>query len=141
VVVGVIAVVLGVILTVAGFALFGSAWSNPLQGASSGFSGITLCAIGGFLLIPGLFLIYVSQVRRVTSYVAGETAPAVRTTSGAAGQGLVEGMRQGGGIPLTITAQPGGTGPAASIRVRCRNCGYLETEDAAFCSQCRTPMR
>ncbi|WP_366180670.1 hypothetical protein ABXS69_00405 [Actinomyces timonensis] len=33
-----------------------------------------------------------------------------------------------------------GGGAEPQIRVRCRSCGYLETEDATFCSGCGARM-
>ncbi|QPL05417.1 MULTISPECIES: zinc ribbon domain-containing protein [Actinomyces] len=33
-----------------------------------------------------------------------------------------------------------GAGAESQIRVRCRSCGYLETEDATFCSSCGARM-
>ena len=29
-----------------------------------------------------------------------------------------------------------GAAPRQEVRIRCRSCGYLETEDATFCSAC-----
>ncbi|MBE6482551.1 MAG: zinc ribbon domain-containing protein [Actinomyces ruminicola] len=43
-------------------------------------------------------------------------------------------------IPTLQAALGGAPGPTDSpaevVKLRCRSCGYLETEDAAFCSQC-----
>ncbi|MDO4901283.1 zinc ribbon domain-containing protein [Actinomyces sp.] len=43
-------------------------------------------------------------------------------------------------MPTLQTALSGSSKPAGSpaevVRLRCRSCGYLETEDATFCSQC-----
>jgi len=47
-------------------------------------------------------------------------------------------------IPSLHTALGGASKSAESptqvIRLRCRSCGYLETEDATFCSQCGQPI-
>ncbi|HEX9339874.1 MAG TPA: zinc ribbon domain-containing protein [Thermoplasmata archaeon] len=79
--------------------------------------GMVLMGIGGYALRFGL-------VRPVTTYVATEASPGIETAVTAIGQGL----RQAG-------FGPSPTGSNA-IRVKCRNCGYLETEDADFCSKC-----
>ncbi|PHP53690.1 hypothetical protein [Actinomyces ruminis] len=42
-------------------------------------------------------------------------------------------------VPTLQTALGGSAktaSPAEVVRLRCRSCGYLETEDATFCSQC-----
>ncbi|SDN25343.1 hypothetical protein SAMN05216355_101427 [Actinomyces ruminicola] len=40
-------------------------------------------------------------------------------------------------LQAALGGAPGPTGsPAEVVKLRCRSCGYLETEDAAFCSQC-----
>ncbi len=32
------------------------------------------------------------------------------------------------------------TGANPSVKIRCRNCGYLETEGATYCSHCSKPL-
>ncbi|RAX19391.1 MULTISPECIES: zinc ribbon domain-containing protein [Actinomyces] len=47
-------------------------------------------------------------------------------------------------VPTLQTALGGSSKPAGApaevVRLRCRSCGYLETEDATFCSQCGQPI-
>ena len=97
--------------------MFGSFFLSFLIGAI----GIITLGVGGFALRLGL-------VRPLTGYVATEAAPAIQTAATAFGAGLRE-------------AGFGASGVAGSlIRVKCRNCGYLETEDAEFCSKCGQRM-
>jgi hypothetical protein len=79
--------------------------------------GIILIPIGGVALKFGM-------IRPVSSFVAAEAAPAIETAAAALGGGLRE---AGFGAPAAR---------APDVRVKCRNCGYLETEDAEFCSKC-----
>jgi len=37
---------------------------------------------------------------------------------------------------LRDIAGASGAAPRQEVRIRCRSCGYLETEDATFCSAC-----
>ena len=85
--------------------------------------GLVLMAIGGFALRFGL-------VRPVASYLAVEASPAIQTAAAALGSGL-----RGAGFGATPAA-----GSRSDVRVKCRNCGYLETEDAEFCSKCGQRM-
>jgi hypothetical protein len=87
-----------------------------------GAIGIVLLGIGGFALRFGM-------IRPVSSFIATEAAPAIQTAAAALGGGL---RQVGFGAP----AAP----PAPEVRVKCRNCGYLETEDAEFCSKCGQRM-
>jgi len=43
-------------------------------------------------------------------------------------------------VPMIRDAMARGGGAEPQIRVRCTKCGYLETEDARFCSGCGAPM-
>jgi hypothetical protein len=98
-------------------------------------------AVGMFLIFFGVALIYFTNIRKVYKYVATETAPAVEITGGAVGRGVASGIRDAGGIHLSHSGGHGhghshGHGPREVIKVKCRRCGYLETEDADFCSKC-----
>ena len=63
-------------------------------------------------------------------FFAKETAPATRITTEAATDGIASGLHKHG---MSI-------GGKEVIRVKCRNCGFLETEDAEFCSKCGQAM-
>jgi len=64
----------------------------------------------------------------VTRYIASEASPAVERVSEAA----AEGLKQGFGI------NPLRSDPV--VKVKCRNCGYLENEDAIYCGKCGRPL-
>jgi hypothetical protein len=104
-----------------GFGGFGSFVSSVVLSFLLSTIGIVLMAVGGFALWLGL-------VRPVSGYVATEASPAIQTAATAIGSGLRE-VGFGGGAR-------GGT----VVRVKCRNCGYLETEDAEYCSKCGQRM-
>jgi len=93
--------------------MFGSFFLSFLIGAL----GILMIGIGGFALRLGL-------VRPLGSYVATEASPAIQTAATAFGAGIREAGFGAPGVGSTL------------VRVKCRNCGYLETEDAEYCSKC-----
>jgi len=129
-------IILGLILTIFGFVKqstpFGS--SNWFEESSSGmlfiFGGISLATFGFVLL-------FVSFIRRISGYVATETRPAIRTASSGLGAGVAEGIREGGGIKFDIETQ--GSSKEV-VKVKCRSCGFLDTEDATFCSKCGSKL-
>ncbi len=90
------------------------------------FLGFALIAAGGFMFRFGM-------VRPVTGYVASEAAPAIASVTESIGRGLAS----FGGIPVRIEGEQR---PVTVIRVKCRNCGYLESEDATYCSKCGKPV-
>ena len=98
-----------------GFAsgVFGADGSEPMGRYFGMF------AVGGLLLVVGLAMVSVGTLRARSSYVAEETADAVRLTAGVVGEGL----------GLTMA------GPY------CRQCGHQETADAKFCSSCGTALQ
>ena len=137
--VGAVLLVVGLALFVGSvlpvFLAFGSFQSDPFGsfGAIAGVMmlsfflgvlGIVLLGIGGFMLRLGL-------IRPVASYVAGEASPAITTAATALGAGL----RQGMGSVAAATAPV-----ATTVKVKCRNCGYLDSEDATYCSKCGQPL-
>jgi len=98
-------------------------------------SNIPGFAIGGFALVLGFAmfafgaqLFMTANARAISKYAATEAAPAVSITTEAVASGLSKGLK-GSNIGL-------GSSDREVIRVKCRNCGYLETEDAEFCSKC-----
>jgi multisubunit Na+/H+ antiporter MnhG subunit len=99
------------------------------RGATMAFIGFGLMSVGGMI-------IYITNIRRVTRYMATETAPAVEIMGDAAGHGLAQGTRSAGGIKIDASGSLG----KEVIKVKCRNCGFLDTEDATFCSKCGTRL-
>ena len=114
----------GSVLFISGLVLFGlaivtmvgtdlaTASSAIPQAAVFGFSGVLLLGVGGTMSKFGF-------LKPVSEYAASEMAGAVEHAAGAVGRGL----------------SASGVGGAV-VKVRCRGCGYLESEDARFCSSC-----
>jgi len=102
------------------FLAFNRFMEDPFGSSGSMFGSFFLSIMSG----AGGFALRLGLVRPVTGYVATEAAPAIETAATAFGTGLRD---AGFGAPGA-----GGT----VVRVKCRNCGYLETEDAEFCSKC-----
>lgn len=124
--IGVPLIIIGIILLIYGFMNFGEffgSWSTQ-ENSGFGFSSIMTIAGGGFMLVIGVGLVYISQFRRVASYVATEASPGLRTASHAIGQGLKE------------SGAMSSSGQKEVIKVKCPHCGYLDSEDAEFCSKC-----
>ena len=111
---------LGAGLVVAGWGLVGFA-SGVLGQDDAAPVGryFAMFAAGGLLLVVGLALLNVGTLRARSTYVAEETADAVRLTAGAGGEG--PGLRQ--------------AGPS------CRQCGHQETPGSKFCSNCGTALQ
>jgi len=85
--------------------------------------GLLLCP----LLLPlGAWLLHIGFMGWFASLTAGETAGAFEVTAGAAGRGLKAGLGEAAGSTV--------------VKLRCRECGYLETEDAKYCSRCRSAL-
>ena len=51
----------------------------------------------------------------------------------AAGEGIAKGINKGGGIKVSSSS-------TEKIMIKCRECGYLESIDAEFCSKCGKKM-
>jgi len=139
---------LGVVLLVAGLALFfGSVlsimfasdqFSRDPFGSNGSITGsiifsFILGALGLVLAGFGWSALRFGLVRPVTGYVASEAAPAIASVTESIGRGLAS----SGGIPVRIEGEQA---PATVVRVKCRNCGYLESEDATYCSKCGKPV-
>lgn len=86
--------------------------------------GVVLLGLGGMALRLGL-------VRPVSGYVVTEASPAIEMGAAAVGRGLRDAMGPPG---------PAGAAPRPEVRVKCRNCGYLDTEDATYCSKCGSAL-
>jgi len=129
-IVGIIMVIGGLLCAAYGFISF------TINMTSFNFNQQMIYAIlfplGFFVFVIGLMLVYYCQLRRITSYIATETAPAVTTVTHAAGEGIMGGINEAGGIQINTTGAP----QKEVIKIKCPHCGYLESEDATFCSKC-----
>jgi len=83
--------------------------------------GMVFLAVGGGALRFGL-------IRPVTTYIASEASPAIERVSEAAAEDLKQGF---GPNPLRSDT---------AVKVKFRNCGYLENEDAIYCGKCGKPL-
>ncbi|HYY90548.1 MAG TPA: zinc ribbon domain-containing protein [Candidatus Dormibacteraeota bacterium] len=128
--IGVILLIVGIIMFLSAVATFTSPSPNPFDFAATQArmsSEFVTAAIGMIFLAIGSVALRFGLVRPVTSYLASEASPAIERVSAAAGLGLKQGL---GANPLQSET---------TVKVRCRNCGYLENEDATFCGRCGKP--
>lgn len=118
---GVLLIILGILFLLYGFILFGNVWNTAsgmmLGGGQLSMMWFLFVGVGGFLLVIGIGLVYLSQIKKVANYLATETTPAFTTMSQAVGKGIAEGMKQ-------------------EAKLECPYCGYKEENDAIFCSNC-----
>ena len=89
---------------------------------------------GGMLIMLGAAALNASYVGGISRYYAHETAPAIARNS----EAMAEGLRRAGGLKINIESRDltSSTQVREVVKVKCRACGYLETEDATFCSKC-----
>jgi len=114
---GIPLVIVGIILVIYGFTSFASASFDEA------FGYMMIFAAGGFLTMIGFMLVGLTLIRPYSKYLATEASPAIKIASESLGEGLKE-----SGI---------GTGQQKEIiKVKCPHCGYLDSEDAEFCSKC-----
>ena len=141
--------IIGIILLVAGIGLFlfgitniftvfttPTDWANFAQQSSNMMGSFV---IGGFSIVIGFALIgfgyqmyFATHIRGLARFAATETAPAAEVMTEAVASGLSRGLTKEGRSPFSSSKEV--------IKLKCRNCGYLETEDADFCSKCGERM-
>ena len=116
--IGIPLIAVGAIISIIGWTSFGrgSFDSAPTYGMM--FIG------GAFMAMIGFSLLRLAFIRPVSKYVATEASPAMKI----AGQSIGEGLKESGIVS-------GGQSKEV-VKIKCRNCGYLDTEDAEFCSKC-----
>jgi hypothetical protein len=120
--IGIPLLVIGIILVILGFNSF---MSGSFDQA---LSNMILIAAGGFLILIGFGLIGLSLIRPVTKYYAEEASPAITKGSRAFGKGIGQGLKESGIVGQDKSKEV--------IKVKCPHCGYLDSEDAEFCSKC-----
>ena len=115
--VGIPLLLLGIVLAIFGFISF----------TRGGFQSAGVNAMifmgGAIMAMFGLVLIKFAVIRPVSKYYATELSPAMKIS----GQSLGEGLKESGF---------GTTQQKEIIKIKCPHCGYLESEDAEFCSKC-----
>jgi len=90
------------------------------------FPAMFLIFIGFVLCMIGLQLWYATKVDKISRYMSKATGDSAKYTTEKVTDGFASGLEKHGM----------GLGRKEVIKVKCRNCGYLETEDAEFCSKC-----
>jgi hypothetical protein len=109
--------VLTIVLVVLGLGLFLYGAVALMQGS---FAVFPLALVGVILFGAGGMLGRLAFLRPVSELVATETESAVEHTASTVGRGL----------------RSSWDAPAKEIRIRCRTCGFLASEDATYCSKC-----
>jgi len=115
--IGIPLLVVGLLLIVNTFLNFGT--NSFIEARSQ----MNMFALGSFMVVIGFGLVRVSLTRPVSEYYATELSPATEITGRSIGNGLYQ-------------SGFGRSEPKEIIKIRCSHCGYLETEDARFCSKC-----
>lgn len=136
--------VLGFALFAYGLVQFGSGFFRPSseffadphrvmdEDRRSAFTGIICIFIGAVGLMAGAKGLFFARAGSVLRYAAAETAPVTTTTFNYVADGTQEGVAK-----IARAVRQGAPSTSGeTIKVRCRGCGYLESEDAKFCSGC-----
>ena len=129
--IGAILMVIGIIILLAAATSLTTPTSDPFDFAANQArmnSSFVTAAIGMILLAVGFGALKFGMIRPVTTYVASQASPAIERVSEAAAEGLKKGF---GANPLR---------GESVVKVKCRNCGYLENEDAMYCGKCGKPL-
>ena len=129
--IGAILMVIGIILFLVSATSIMAPSSNPFDFAANQArmnSSFVTAFIGIIFLALGFGALRLGLIRPVTTYVASEASPAIERVSEAAAEGLKKGF---GASPVRNESV---------VKVKCRNCGYLESEDAIYCGKCGKPL-
>ncbi|MHA1977049.1 MAG: hypothetical protein ACW98F_12255 [Candidatus Hodarchaeales archaeon] len=139
---GRILIVIGLIfIGFGGFSLFNALTSSPdwdnfdsfvSQQMGTFLIGGVMLMIGFICVVVGYQMYFVTHMRGIARYTAVETAPAAEIMTEAVATGLSRGFSKEGGSPFSQGKEV--------VKLKCRQCGYLETEDADFCSKCGERM-
>jgi len=155
---GAILAAIGLILIIAGFASFftafdsfGSSSPDPFNPPSMGppkhfwmlFAGMPILFIGVAMLGWGF-------LGTTTRYTAGEVAPTVKDTLDYVAPTIKDTLGSvGAGAEQAICAKCGGANDAdakfcdncgAALSISCPACGHPNAADSAFCSACGKPL-
>jgi hypothetical protein len=140
--ISVVLLVVGLAIATYGLMRFGSNFLRPSseffadpervmdESRANGFIGIISMFVGGMMAMFGAKGMFFARAGTVLRYAAAETAPVATDTF----DYLADETQ--GGVEKVTRAIRKGTGGGEVIKVRCRACGYLESEDAKFCSGC-----
>ncbi len=145
---GAVLLVIGILLGIVGVVRFSAPFRTSTKeffdsphevmerDSSDGFSGVLFFGLGSLAAAVGLSLLVFAQRGRLARYAAGEVAPVVKDTFNYLAHESKEGLAEVG------AALAGGPKAQARevVKVKCRSCGYLESDDAKFCSSCAKPL-
>ena len=129
--IGAILIIISIILFLVAVTSLMAPTSNPIDFAARQAqmnSSFVTALIGMVLLAVGFGALRLGMIRPVITYVASEASPAIERVSEAAAEGL---KKEFGTSPLR---------GESVVKVKCRNCGYLENEDAIYCGKCGKPL-
>lgn len=106
--------------------------------SQSAFTGIIMLTAGFILAASGLGLLLYANKGKIIRYSAAEVAPPAVDTFNTAASESKEGIRQvAGAIAEGIRSSNNQQSESKQVvKIKCRACGYLESEDAKFCSSC-----
>jgi hypothetical protein len=131
---GLVIVVLGLAILIWGFSAISFDFSDP---GDFDTSFIWKIAVGGGLagigIIPfaiGMYFYMASKAEKISGFYSRATGGAMKYSTEKVTDGFATGLEKHGM----------GLGGKEVVKIKCRNCGYLETEDAEFCSKCGQPM-
>jgi hypothetical protein len=134
IIIGFVLIVIGIPLVIAGFSSFFQLQSNFFSLSFEESSALSAQAFAS--IVPGMFLTIIGAgvlrfgfIGRVSKYIADETGPAISSVS----ESITKGVKKGGGIDITVHSD-------SNIRIKCRNCGTLNDEDATYCDNCGSPL-
>ena len=142
-------------LAVGAFVLVDQAWVGaqlqPFIGSALGAGNTTMAgltpygslsyvvyAIGFGLVMSGIGLTRSIYRSSVSSYISGGGPGAMGGAMGINPDSINEMMKTSMAHMSAMTATT--AQPKETVKVKCRNCGSLEAEDAAFCHKCGKPM-
>lgn len=138
-VIGIPLLIIGIILTIVGFVSFASPDPDDPDVFHDSFEEfgekmdrsaerhrtyMFMFGGGAFMMMIGFALVGASVTRPVSKYYATEMSPAIEIT----GKAIGEGLKESGVLSQSNQKE--------IIKIKCPNCGYLESEDAEFCSKC-----
>jgi hypothetical protein len=119
--VGILVFLVGIILIILSFVFSDFGFNSALM-----FPAFFVLFIGSSLSVIGFYLWYVTKMDKISGYFSKATGDSASYTTNKITDGFATGLEKHGM----------GIGSKEVIKVRCRNCEYLETEDAEFCSKC-----
>jgi hypothetical protein len=134
IIIGFILLIIGIPLVIVGFSSFLQLQSDFFSLSFEENSALSTQAFGS--LVPGMFLVIIGAgvlrfgfIGRVSKYIADETGPAISSVS----ESITRGVKEGGGIDITVHSE-------SNIRIKCRNCGTLNDENATYCDNCGSQL-